>query len=277
MSPLQHAVIASLWAAVVASETVLLLVLLWRKAWRGNAAFTSFIAFCVLRSCLLLYANFVLKSSTEYFLIRWGAYLPQSVLLIMVVLEVIQIIFRPYEALPRGTLGNFVLAICTIVTITAVFTVTFSGGHKSEWITFLQAMDQGVSWTILGIFAIIAGFAAVLGVPWNHRVYGIVVGFTFYLSVDVAVVTMIARIHFYFRNYLWPVDMFAFLVACSGWTYYFAHDEVPRAVPKMDEVHKIAALLSRYVFVIESLEVPSCPKPMVLEEPTSPLMQSEER
>jgi hypothetical protein len=277
MSPLQHSVIATVWALVVAGETALLVVLLRRKAWQENAAFTLFIAFCVLRSCLLLYANFVLKNWTIFFLIRWGAYVPQSILLIALVLEVVQIVFRPYDALPRGMLGNFVLSVITITLMTAAFTMKFPGGERSEWITFLQAMDQGVSWSLLGVFAMIAGFATLLGIPWNHRVYGIVAGFIFYLSVDSVVVTLVARIGPRFGNYIWPVDMLAFLVACSGWTYSFAHAEVPRRVPKMEELGRVAAILSQYVFVIESLEVKRSPEATVREKPVQVLLRSEGR
>ena len=171
----------------------LTLLLLWRRAWRENAAFTSFMAFCVLRSSLLLYANFALKGSSAYFFLRLGAYPVQFVLLIAVVFEVVQIIFRPYEALPRGTLGNFALATLTVAIFSVMFTVRFPGTQQSEWIMLFRAVDQGFSWALWGIFAILTLFSSCLGIPWNHRVYGIVVGFFFYLSVDVAVVTMTAQ------------------------------------------------------------------------------------
>ncbi len=277
MSSFQHYSYISVWFLVLLSETSLLLVLFWRRAWRGNAAFASFITFCVLRSCVLFYSSFTLKGSMAYSLIRWGAYVPQSVLLIAVVLEVIQIVFRPYDALPRGARGNFVLAIFTFTFLTALFTLQFPGRQFSEWITFLRAMDQGVSWSLLGIFAIISVFAKVLGIPWNHRVYGIVVGFLFYLSVDVVFVTSAARMGSAFRNYISLVDMLAFLITCSEWTYYFARQEVPRTVPKMEEVRRIAEILSQYVFVIESLEVAGSRQEASCKTPAQLVLRNEER
>lgn len=272
-----YRLLVAIWAFVVASEFVLMFVLLWRRAWRENAAFTGFAVFCVLRSCLLLYAGLVLKSSRAYFLIWWGAYPPQTVLLIAIVFEVIQIIFRPFDALPRGMLGNFALASFTVIVLTVAFTLQFPGRQSTEWITFLRAMDQGVSWTLLGIFAMIVGFSKLLGIPWNHRVYGIVVGFLFYLSVDAAVVTIAAQVGFPMRDYIWPADMLAFLVTCSEWTYYFARAEVPRAVPKMEEVNRIAAILSQYIFVIEALEVKKSPRTTTLEDPVHLHLRTEEQ
>ena len=225
---------------------------------------------------MLLYcAGPVFNSSRAYFLIWWGAYVPQSVLLIALLLEVVQIIFRPYDALPRGTLGNFAMAVFAVLLLTASFTLRFPGSQGSEWLTFLRAMDQGVSWGLLSVFAIIAAFATMLGIPWNHRVYGIVTGFLFYLSVDVAVVTMTAHTEFPIHRYVGPLEMLAFLGAVSGWTYSFMHSEVPRGVPKLEEVTRIAAILSQYVFVIESLEVKKFPGSASRERPARVLLRSE--
>lgn len=245
----------ALWAIVVAAECSLMLVLFWRKAWRENAAFTSFVVFCVLRSSLLLYAYLALRSSTAYFLLRLGAYPVQFVILIALVFEVVQIIFRPYEALPRGTLGNFVLATLTVAIFSVMFTVRFPGTHQSEWIMLFRAIDQGFSWALWGIFAILALFSSSLGIPWNHRVYGIIVGFFFYLSVDVAVVTMSAQLGMRVGSIIWPLDMLAFVFSCSVWIYCFAHAEVPRGVPTLEEIRRISAVLSQYVVLIDSLEV----------------------
>lgn len=258
-SPNQSLFVA-IWVLVMAAEGSLLLMLLWRRAWRENAAFTSFVAFCVLRSSLLFYAFLAFKGTNAYLFLRWGAYAIQFVLLIAVVLEVVQIIFRPYEALPRGTLGNFVLATLTVAVFSVMFTVRFPGMQHSEWIMLFRAIDQAFSWALWGIFAIFTLFSSCLGIPWNHRVYGIVAGFFFYLSVDVAVVTMTAQFGLSkSSSYIWPLDMLSFVVACSVWTYCFAHAEVPRTVPTMEEVRRISAVLSQYVVLIESLEVKRLP------------------
>jgi hypothetical protein len=255
MNSSSQSVYLAIWILVVAAQCTLMLVLVWRRAWRENAAFTSFIAFCVLRSSLLLGTYFVFKSSSLYLFLRWATYPVQFVLLIAVVLEVVQIIFRPYEALPRGTLGNFVLATLTVAIFSAMFTVRFPGAQPSDWMLILRAIDQGLSWALWGTFAIFTLFSSCLGIPWNHRAYGIVVGFFFYLSVDVAVVTMTSQFGLHVNNYTWPLDMVAFIVSCSVWTYCFAHAEVPRRIASMAEVRRISAVLSQYVVLIDSLEV----------------------
>ncbi len=267
--------LVALWTLVVGAEGGLMLLLFWRRAWRDNAAFTSFIAFCVLRSSLLLYVFLTSKGTSAYLLFRSGAYAVQFVLLIAVVLEVVKIIFRPYEALPRGTLGNFVLAMITVAFLAVLFTVRFPGIRSSEWMLLLRTIDQGMSWALWGIFAIFAIFSTFLGIPWNHRVYGIVVGFFFYLSVDVAVVTISSQLGLPINSYIWPLDMLAFLVACSVWIFSFSRAAVPRRVPTMEEVGRISAVLSQYVFVIESLEVKRHRKAFDRKAPVELLLRSE--
>jgi hypothetical protein len=256
MSSPSQSLFVVLWALVVTAEGSLMLLLLWRKAWQDNGAFTSFITFCVMRSFLLLCIQRAsMDPAAPYLALRCGLYAVQFVFLIAVVLEVVKIIFRPYEALPRGTLGNFALATLTVASIAVMFSVRFPGTHPSEWMLLLRAIDQGLSWALWGIFAMLTAFSLCLGIPWNHRVYGIVVGFFFYLSVDVAVVTMTAQFGLRGTNYIWLLDMLAFMGACSVWTYSFAHAEVPRTVPTMQEVRRLSAVLSQYVVLIESLEV----------------------
>ncbi len=275
MSSLHHPPVVLLWALVGGAEGSLLLLLVWRKAWQENFAFTSFIAFCVLRSCLLSQMWFVKMNSTGYVLLRWGAYAPQLVLLIAVVLEIVQIIFRPYEALPRGTLGNLVLALIAVAFLAVLFTMRFPGTQPSEWMALLRAVDQGVSWAFWGIFMTLSLFAGCLGIPLKHRVYGIVFGFAFYLSVDVAVVTMTAQRGLPIGSYIWPLDMLAFLVACLIWISSFTRVAVPRSVPTMEEVGRISAVLSQYVFLIESLEVKRHPRANDRKEPLELVLRSE--
>ncbi len=277
MNSIPRFLILMIWALVVASETGLLIVLSARRAWRSNAIFMSFIAFCVMRSCLIFYFGVAQKNLAAYLWVWWGAYVPQSILLIALVLEVIQTVFRPYDDLPKGTLGNFVLSVTAVVMLIAAFAVKFPGNQQSEWITFLRAMDQGVSWAMLGVFGTILGFSAALGIQRQHRVHGIVTGFVLYLIIDVAVVTTTAQVGFLSSKWIWPLDMLAFLAACAEWIYCFARAEVPRTVPKFEEVSRIAAILGQYVRVIESVPGQADTLAAELGQQAHPILRTDER
>jgi len=244
-----------LWYLVLATEWSLLALLICRRAWRDYSAFTAFIAFCALRTLGLMVSWITLNDSEMYMALWWGAYPLQTVLLIFLVLEVIQNVFRPFDALPRNVLGNLTLAILAVGLLALAFTVRFPGATRSEWVIILKAVDQGISWTLWGVFVIIAAFTKALGIPWRHRLNGIIVGFALYLSIDVIVVTISTQGGDVMEKLFRPLDMTAFLSACCLWIWSFASVDVPQRVAVSVDVRRIASILCQYVVLVESLEV----------------------
>ena len=178
-------------------------------------------------------------------MVKWIAYAPQLVLMIVLVLEVFNILFQPFNTLPSNTLTHFAEAILATVAAGIVFAVRWPGAQPTAWMTFARAMDQSVSLVLFAIFGIIALFATYFGIPWRHRVYGIVIGFLFDLAIDTAVTTAVAQYSLSKRSVVWPIHMLAFLFTCGIWAYYFALPEMPRAVPKTEELNRILAVLKQ--------------------------------
>jgi len=260
------------WTLVFLAEGALALLLFWRGGWRSNRAFTAFISFCTLRSCLLYCARGSAPLSSA---IWWSCYPLQSVLLIALVLEVVQVVFSPFDTLPRGMMRNMILAVASIALLFGTFTILFPGAQPSEWMELLRAMDQGVSCTLWGTFLLIGAFASLLGIPWNHRIFGVVSGFFFYLSVDVVVVTLIAQLGLSATRLIWPIDSLAFLLACYIWLYFFLRDEVPRTVPTMPQVIRIASVLSQYIRVVEAMDQSRPSSSSAQQEPSKTFVRSE--
>ena len=240
-----------LWATVIAAEAGVLTLLLTRRAYRQFPAFTGFLAFCVVRSVLLVCLNFASRGSysTGY----WIAYVPQLVLVIALTLELFNILFRPFATLPKNTLAHFVEAILAIAAAGLLFAVRWPGAQSSAWMSFLRAMDQCVSSVLFATFALVAIFATYFGIPWRHRAYGIVVGFLFDLGVDTAVTAAVAQYGLPSRSPVWAIHMLAFLVTCGIWAYYFAVPETPRAPLQLEQLDKIMAVLKRNFRWLESV------------------------
>jgi hypothetical protein len=133
------------------------------------------------------------------------------------------------------------------------FAVVYPGAQASAWLTFARAMDQATSWVLCAVFGFIALFSSYFGIPWRHCVFGIGVGFLFYLSVDVAVTTIVAHFPLAFRA-IWWLDMVAFMVACVIWGFYFAAREVARPVPTLQDMQRIRAVLRRMGPAVEQLD-----------------------
>jgi hypothetical protein len=176
------------------------------------------------------------------------------VVLVVMVREVFHILFHPYDTLPQRTLAYFGQATAAVVVAAVAFAFCFPGAQPTAWMTFARAMDQVVSWVLCAVFGFIALFATYFGVPWRHRLYGIGIGFLFYMSVDVAVTTVIAQYRLPSYSWITLIDMVAFLAACGVWCYYFATPEVPRSVPTLEQLRKIQSLLRRTAITVDGVQ-----------------------
>lgn len=219
------------------AQACVLGLLLRGKSYRQYPAFTSFIAFCNVRSLVLLYMAH--EAFGMYERAFWLAYLPQLVLLVMLVVEVFQSLFAPTNTLPRGTLVHFVEAAAGCIVVVVGLTIRYPGQPNAMWVMVLWAMDQATAWVMLAIFGLVAILAQFFGIPWRHRLYGIAVGLSIYLAVDCAVATLAAQ-----RDLeLWPVDMVAFFVACLIWVHYFGKAEVQREPLTGEQLRHLALVL----------------------------------
>lgn len=233
-----------LWMLVICAQTCLLVELAVKKALRAYPAFSTFIAFCVARSLVLLYVS--QQHADLYQPIKWIAYVPQLAVLIAVVLEVLYLLFHPFEALPARTMAHFAQATTIVGAVAIGFAILHPGAQPTAWLTFARAMDQVVSWILCSVFVFFGLFAKYFGIPARHRVYGIGLGFTLYLTVDVAVTTIVAQLRLPPLSPVWLLDMVAFLGACVIWICYFRVPEVPRSVPSYEQIEKVRAILGDF-------------------------------
>jgi hypothetical protein len=246
-----HPVVYVLWIGVMITQGCLLAILLRSRGYREYPAFTTFVAFCVLRSSVLFYiAN---HFHQLYMPAKWLAYVPQLAILIALVLEMFYLLFHPYETLPANTIRHFVTAAIAVAALVIALTLRFPGAQPTLWMTFARAIDQVVTWVLCLIFGLIVLFAKYFGIPWRHRLQGIALGFLIYLTVDVAVATVVAQLRLPPYSPVWSLGMVAFLAACFTWAYYFATEEVPRTVPTLDELRRIQAALRRIAGAVRGL------------------------
>jgi len=85
-------------------------------------------------------------------------------------------------------------------------------------------------------------------------VYGVALGFFFFLSVDIFVSPITARLGVAASSYVWPIEMLAFLASLATWIIFFHRAPVPHSTPTSEQLKKILALLNTYVTPVEALE-----------------------
>jgi hypothetical protein len=252
MSPFLKDIFNSVWGAVMVAESGLLLLIVVRKAYKDYPAFSSFVAFCVARSFLLLF--FREAHPGLYVMAKWLAYVPQVAILLAVVLEVLYLLFHPFEALPKNTVTHFLEAIGVVVAFAVTFAVLHPGAQSTAWATFARATDQAVSWVLCGVFILVALFSVYFGIPWRHRVYGIGLGFLLYLGVDVVVTTATAQFRLAPLSPIGLLDMVAFLVSCLIWGYYFYAPEVARTAPDAEQLEEIREIVAGFAKLLPAKE-----------------------
>jgi len=254
MNCLLHRATLELWFLVMITQAGLLVLLVRRRAWRENPAFVSFIAFSVVRSSLLACVYACGKNWKLFTAITWAAYAPQFIILIAVVLEVTRIVFQPYESFPTGVKRTFALACFCVAALAVIFALIWPSAPAAEWIKFANGFDQALSMTLWGIFGLFSAFSLYMGIPWEHRVYGVALGFFFFLSVDIFVSPITARLGAAAGSNVWPIEMLAFLASLATWIIFFHRAPVPQSTPTSEQLKEILALLNTYVTPVEALE-----------------------
>ena len=254
MKSLLHNLTMGIWLSVMITQAGLLVLLLRRKAWREYPAFLSFIVFSVVQSSLLASVYACGKNWKLFSAITYGAYIPQFVILVALVLEVTRLLFQPYDSFPRGAKGTLALSCFCVAVGAVMFALSWPSAPTEEWIRFANGFDQALSITLWGIFGLFSVFSLYMGIPWEHRVYGVIVGFFFYLSVDIFVVPITARLGVAMSSYVWPIDMLAFLISLAAWTAFFHRSPVPRSSVTSEQLNNLLALLNTYVISVDALE-----------------------
>lgn len=223
-------------------------VLIGRKGYREYPAFTVQRVSTEIQHLVLFYVASYHPSL--YLTGRWCAYPLDLVTMIALVLEVFYRLFHPVSTLPKHTISHFMQATIALILLAVGFTIRFPGAQPTAWMTFARAMDQVVTWVLCGIFAFIGIFAKYFGIPWRHRVYGIAAGYLLYLSVDVAVATVVAQYHLPPFSLILRLEMVSYVLACLIWAYYFAKPEEPRLLTNMEQMKKIRALVDSYAIAM---------------------------
>jgi hypothetical protein len=242
----------AVWFTVIGAEIALSVLLSVRKAYKEYPAFYTFILFSTGRSFLLL--STMMWHSALLQQVRWGIYIPQLAILIAVLLEVLHLLFHPFETLPKNTIVHFVGATSTMILFAIGFAVRNPGAQPTAWATFATSMDQAVSWILCAVFMLVALFATYFGIPWRHRVYGIGLGFLVYLCTDVAVTTAITQLRLPPLSLFRLLDMIAFLASCSIWGYYFLARETARIAPTPEQLEQVRGLVEGFSKLLPTKE-----------------------
>jgi hypothetical protein len=166
------------------AEVALLVILIVRRQYRTFPIFTSYIAFNVLTDIgvglLVARSSRSLARAVAISLLP-----PQYFLEAMVLFEIAWHVLRPVQvSLPHRTLQIFALSL-----VLAILCGTLLAWHVHSNGTLIYAeikapLNLTVSLLRMLIFAVMAGFAQLLGIGWKNKVLQLATALSFYSAVD---------------------------------------------------------------------------------------------
>jgi hypothetical protein len=240
----------SIWTINALLQWGLFILVLRKSNWREHPAFAIYVAFCSSKTSLLMWVR--LFAFPFYVSVNWGARIVTLPLLIAVLVEVFAAVFRPYSTLPNGTLRWFRTVVTALIFITAVAALCFPGHAPGDWKNTVMVLDRSASIIFCGAFGFTALFSSYFGIPWQHRTYGIGVGFLLFMSVDIFKTSLSATYGVGIAAALNAVSMLGYMLALITWIIYFAAPDVPSRIPTLEQLKRLQKALDYTAVKAES-------------------------
>lgn len=230
-----------IWICNALLQWGLLILLLRKNSWRQHQAFAAFIAFCCCKTSFLMWVR--LFDRPIYLSVHWSTQLIVFSLMTVVLVEVFAAVFQPYYTLPKGSLSWFKIAFVALVLLTVATALCFPGSAPGNLMNTVLVINRSSSVVFCGAYGFIALFSSYFGIPWQHRTYGIGVGFLFLESVDIFAYTMIATYGYGIVAVINVVSMLAFTLTLITWIIYFARPDIPSRTPTLDQLKRLQKAL----------------------------------
>jgi len=227
-----------IWILNAMLQWAILVRVLQGNRWRQHPAFATYIAFCCCKTSLLIWVRIFIRP--QYFTVNWALRLIGLPLLIAVLVEIFASVFRPYSTLPRGTMRWFRIAFASLLLLVTAAAV-FLPDHPTPGtlVNMVFVVNRSASILFCGCFGFTALFSSYFGIPWQHRTYGIGVGFMLYMSVDLFLSSLFASYGIALADASWNLSMLAYSLALVTWTIYFYGPDIHSRIPTLEQLHRL--------------------------------------
>ena len=240
----------SVWVINALLQWGLLTLIFLKKSWRQHPAFTVYIAFISCKTTTLIWIALFLRS--RYFTVNWTSRLFGLPLLIAVLVEVFAAVFRPYSTLPKGSLRWFRVAFASLLLLSTAAAFCFPGATPGNLTNTVLVLNRSASIIFCGAFGFTALFSSYFGIPWNHRTYGIGVGFLLFMSVDLFTSSLAAMYGMELGLVIRALSMLSYTLALITWLIYFAKPDVPSRPPTVEQLRRLQKALDYSTKKVES-------------------------
>lgn len=198
-----------------------ILVTLFKRGWhRRYPWFTAYIVLEAVSDPFLTFASN--RFPYTYYFGYWATVIAAMVLTVAVLYEVIQHVWRPFDAW-RKLGAALVWLIVALITGQSAIALWTSVAH-SFWLDSITSLillaDRDVRIVACGVGLFILFFRKRLGVSWRELVVGIVAGFVLFSAVHLVVATAMAHQIILHRRTLSALNSAGYILAELIWLGY---------------------------------------------------------
>jgi hypothetical protein len=198
-----------------------ILVALFARGWlRRYPAFTAYIILEMVSDPFLAFAN--TRWPYVYYFGYWATVVASTALLVAVLYEVVQHLWRPFDGWRKlsATLVWLVLALFLAQSVIFLST-SVAHSYRMDSITSLVLLaDRDVRIVTCGLAVFILLFRKRLGMSWREFGVGIIAGFVLFSTVNLMVATAMSHHAVFHRSTLSAINSGAYLLTALIWLGY---------------------------------------------------------
>jgi len=229
-----------LWLTPTIVESVIVMVIVYRKLWRELPIFFSYLLFEIGRTCFLFLER---SNQATYFYGYWVTEALGCLAAIWVIKELFDNAFHRHLGLRR--LGNvlFHWSIALLMVVAVIIAWTSPGADSNRLLAGIYILKRVVTFVETGLLGFLFLFAFTFGIGWQHYATGICLGFGIYGSVELAAITARSIYGHTFNSALNWIMMTANNCCVCIWAAYFI---VPARVPTKQHYSDLESRLEEW-------------------------------
>lgn len=209
----------TLWVTPIVIQSVIVIIMLWRRLARVFPVFFAYTALVPAREILLL---FIRNHRELYFRTYWLGEAIVVALSLGVIYEVIWHLIRPYSFLRRLALKFFwVVAIVALGLALIMLASSNLSDHPESRSEIIILVERSVRFLQACLLIALILLMSRLGLTWQYYAVGIATGFGVYSASDLALLELQAHLHLISFPTLVLLNSTAYNVAIAFWAFYF--------------------------------------------------------
>lgn len=164
--------------------------------------------------------------------------------MVAVLAEVFARVFDPYWYLLRATVRWYIVSLGALLACSIGLVFLFPTTASAGLTATVVLLNRSAAILFCGAFGFMALFSSYFGLPWQHRTYGIGLGFLLFLGVDVIMATAITA-YGIMPNTIWQeISMLAYSLATVTWLGYFSRSYKDPELTNRDALHRLHQALA---------------------------------